>query len=139
MTKFRNSEGQKSFLKWLLLFLMIAVVAWFISKFWIQLMLIQGDSMLPSYHNMQIVLVDKHFDTLNTDDVIVFECEELNAVLVKRIKGLPGQTISVDGILYEIGDNEYFVMGDNTQESVDSRNPSVGNVELKDVIGIVIR
>lgn len=35
----------------------------------------------------------------------------------------------------ELGENEYFVMGDNRNNSSDSREPSVGNIQREDIIG----
>ena len=76
--------------------------------------------------------------------------------------GLPGETIRIDeegnilingeilqeeygkeviqnpGRAYEeieLGDDEYFLMGDNRNNSTDSRDPSVGNVTREEIIG----
>ena len=35
----------------------------------------------------------------------------------------------------ELGENEYFVLGDDRENSVDSRSADVGNVERKDIYG----
>ena len=35
----------------------------------------------------------------------------------------------------KLGDNEYFLMGDNRNNSTDSRDPSVGNVTREEIIG----
>ena len=37
--------------------------------------------------------------------------------------------------LITLGDDEYFVMGDNRNNSSDSRDPAVGNINRKDIIG----
>ena len=81
---------------------------------------------------------------------------------IKRIIGMPGERIRIDeqGNIYindkileesygkevimyagrasetiELGENEYFVMGDNRNNSSDSREPSVGNIQREDIIG----
>jgi signal peptidase I len=96
-------------------------------------------------------------------DIIVFYPfgRENEEYYVKRIIGLPGETIQiVDGVIYidgdileedygkdpildpgravvpiKLADDEYFVMGDNRNISKDSRYSVVGNVEKKNIGG----
>ena len=126
-------------------------------------MLIQGDSMSPAYHNMQLVLLDKYSKTYSSEDVIAFSSEGLSAVLVKRIAAVPGDIVQIkDEALYvnglknsyycdekfsyagiaqdaiQLGEGQYFVIGDNVEESKDSRFEEVGVVYKDNIIGKVI-
>lgn len=143
----------------------IVLVTWYISSNWIQFALIQGDSMLPTYHNMQLVLIDKHSTEFKYNDVIVFSNDELNATMIKRIIAMPGDTIQiVDGIVYVnnipsplitedqplsysgiassplyLSEDEYFVLGDNLTESKDSRYPEIGRVKQNTILGKLLK
>ena len=126
-------------------------------------MLIQGDSMLPSYHNMQLVVLDKHNREYQVGDVIAFRCEGLSAVLVKRIAACEGDKVQiVDSTLYvngevsslyeegsfdyagilekkvELSSGEYLVIGDNIAVSKDSRVETVGIVQEHTIIGKIV-
>lgn len=153
--------------KWLrypLMFLCIVLIALYISTYWYQLVLIRGDSMLPAYHNMQMVLIDRHSRDYTYGDVIAFWCNDLDTVLIKRIVACPGDEVLIrDGTLYVNGDisivfsgeycfeyagiaddsvplavGQYFVIGDNIEKSKDSRYPEVGCVSADSVKGKVI-
>jgi len=153
---------QKSFLKWLLFITTILAITWYLSNYWYQLMLIQGNSMSPRYHSMQLVLLDRHTNEYETGDVIAFQCKGLSSVLVKRIVAKPGDSVKIsEGKLYvnhllsdycngmfdyagllkneiDLKDKEYIVIGDNITESKDSRYESVGIVYQDEIIGVVI-
>ena len=143
----------------------IVLVTWYISSNLVQFALIQGDSMLPTYHNMQLVLVDKHSNEFHYNDVIVFTNEKLNATLIKRIIAIPGDTVQIiDGTVYvnnipspfltqdrlisysgiassplHLSSDEYFVLGDNFEESKDSRYPEIGCIKHDTILGRIIK
>ena len=148
--------------RFILLLLLILCLCLFLSNHYYQLMLIHGDSMEPSFHNMQFVLLDKRKQVVEPGDVVAFWSEGLHAVLVKRVVACPGQTVMirqgrllVDGkktTLYEkavfsfagilsepivLSSGEYIVIGDNVEESKDSRYEQVGIIRENDIIGIV--
>lgn len=142
----------------------IITAAYFVSTNWYQVSLICGESMNPAYHDKQFALIDRHSDSYTYGDVVAFRCEKLDAVLVKRIVACPGDQIIIrDGTLYVNNDvsqifmqdgifkysglasdmiylekGQYFLIGDNLEESKDSRYKEVGTVNVEDIVGKII-
>ncbi len=148
----------------ILLITAIALAAWIVSKNFLQLILIRGNSMFPTYRNGEIRCIWKCSTEFQRGDVIVFLSASLDELLVKRIVALPGETVQIKNgsiyvngevtdvlpdtpyieyagnaaALYKLGVGEYFVLGDNVQESRDSRYDEIGIVFIDDVVGKVI-
>ena len=112
--------------------------------------------MSPSYHNMQLVMIDKQCREPQREEVILFLCDELDAVLIKRVVAVPGDVLTVQDGKLEINGvatdipwkaeedinitlsaDEYFVVGDNYDASIDSRSDKVGIITGTDIIGKV--
>lgn len=137
-------------------------LAFTISYIFFAQVLQQGFSMAPYINDGNIVLVNrlyKNFLPLNKQDVIVFYNNE--QMSIKRIYGMPGETITItNGNFYiddiqvesedlknslssnieqnvKLGANEYYVLGDNLDSSKDSRFADVGNINRKDIVGKV--
>lgn len=154
----------RHYLERCLLPILIVVLAFFCSRYWFQLLLIQGESMSPTYHNLQVTILDKRSRNYNQGDVVAFQCRELSAVLVKRIVACPGDTVVIQsgellvndrislffsheyvfeyaGLLSKplhLENGEYVVIGDNITKSKDSRFPEVGIVREEQIIGRII-
>lgn len=163
----QKSNGMKGFLFDLIFYgVLIFVCIYIIPNFVMQRTIVDGSSMEETLSNGDHLYVEKlsyHFDMLKRFDIIVFYPfgREKEEYYVKRIIGLPGETIQIkDGLIYlngelleehygnekieyagraaepiHLGDEEYFVMGDNRNISKDSRYEAVGNVLKKNIGG----
>lgn len=151
------------YLNGLLIFTVVLVIAFYVSENWFQIVLVHGESMSPTYHDLQFALLDKCSEEYTYGDIIVFECDELESVLIKRIVACPKDVVDIkDGKLYvnnevsnyidkgkkieyagiaensiKLGNNEYFVIGDNIEKSKDSRYGEIGPVKSEDILGII--
>lgn len=125
-----------------------------------------GESMEPTLVNAQAVLLDRlsyTFSAPRAGDVVAFlpNGNENSHYYVKRIAAEPGDTIRIaDGSIYvngevldwatdkvldagiaenelTLGTDEYFCIGDNANNSEDSRSANIGTVAESDIIGRV--
>lgn len=134
-------------------------------KFVAQRTCVDGTSMNDTLQDGDNLMVDKlsyRFKDPERFDIIVFPYEHKeNTYYIKRIIGLPGETVQVksgkiyiDGEVMEepygkepmeyagiagepirLSEDEYFVLGDNRNNSSDSRDPSVGNIHREKIVG----
>lgn len=127
---------------------------------------VEGRSMETTLHDKDNLIVDKityRFSDPKRFDIVVFPFQYAkNTFYIKRIIGMPGETVYIDeggniyidgnlleedygkeviqdaGRAYEsvvLAEDEYFVLGDNRNNSSDSRDPVVGNISRDDIIG----
>jgi len=148
---------------YLLFVLLIGCICYLVSHFVVQLYFVNGSSMEPTYTSGQPVLLQKFGlpDCLDYNDVVVIRHETLGRDIVKRIVALPGDTVQIkNGTVYvngkvfdekieaasiehaelaedeiEVGEDEFFVLGDNRNNSEDSRYANIGNVKKEYIVG----
>ena len=66
-----------------------------VSRYLIQLTLVQGDSMEPAYHNRQFIVLSKFRESYDRGEVILFDCESLGCTLLKRVAACGGDTVEI--------------------------------------------
>lgn len=146
--------------------ILIFACVYIIPNFILQRTIVEGVSMENTLSDGDHLYVEKityRMNLLKRFDIIVFYPygRDNEDYYVKRIIGLPGETIQIiDGNIYingeileenygkepildpgravqpiTLGEDEYFVLGDNRNISKDSRYPNVGNVKKKNIGG----
>ena len=165
--QYENMRGSRSFrnVSFLLYIALVVLVALTIRSFIAEPIRVDGDSMIPTLVNNEDMLVEKMsywFSDPLRGDVIICFYPGYTESCVKRVIGLPGETVAVKNgkILIDgkeldespywngeiIGDMDpvtvaarhVFVVGDNRNGSKDSRNPSVGSIPYAEVVGRVV-
>ena len=139
----------------------VAAVAVLIATLVLPVLQIEGTSMEPTLVNGDIVLLTKTTN-FNRGELCGFSWN--NKLLIKRVIGTPGDWIEIDtdGTVYLNGDRldepyaaqlsmgecnlefpfqvpqeQYFVLGDMRESSIDSRNTLIGCVEKDQIVGKV--
>ena len=119
--------------------------------------IVRGDSMYPTLDGNEVMLLKKYDTNYERFDIVVINKSVEGDNLIKRVIGLPNETIRYkNGLLYindnlvddtyaygetenfqeiTLGDDEYFVMGDNRRVSLDSR--IIGVIKKDEVEGTV--
>lgn len=157
------------------IYLLAAVTLVFV--FIIRLVGVKGDSMLPTLHNQDYLLLESNFlysgDDLKYGDIVVLSVpyyeENGEGPIVKRVIATEGQTVNIDfdtGAVYVDGvmlsetyintptnynwgeygleypavvpENCIFVLGDNRNNSMDSRYAPIGMIDERCVLGKVL-
>lgn len=171
----KNQEGKgglpsavKETLSFLMYIAIVFVLTYLVIHYVGQRTEVDGQSMESTLSDKDNLIVDKityRFRDPERFDIIVFPFAYTeNTYYIKRIIGLPGETVQIDakGTIYingevleesygrevieptklglaeqpiTLGEDEYFVLGDNRNHSSDSRDPSVANIKREDIIG----
>lgn len=101
---------------------------------------VDGHSMNTTLHDRQFLvvsIVSYTFHNPKKNDIIVLHYDgDTKIKFVKRVEGLPGDTVEVQGEAVILGPSQYFVEGDNRDHSTDSR--TYGPIDLDQIIGKVI-
>jgi len=144
--------------------LVVLVITLLLSKYVVERIVVHNYSMEPTLMSESSILIDKisyRFSNPKRFDIIVFKQKNTGDELIKRVIALPHETVQiVDGSFVVNGnkiadiegldspdyagtaseviflsEGEYFVIGDNRKESIDSRYEEIGLVTDTRIIG----
>lgn len=149
-----NKEKVLKILKDLIPYVVIVAIVVLVRTFLVTPIRVVGPSMNPTLASNDIMILNK-VAKIDRFDIVVIKSDKSPEILIKRVIGLPGETLEIkDGKIYingkvlkenygkgetanynyiEIPKNEYFVLGDNRPISADSR--LFGTFNKKDIKG----
>ena len=162
-----KSSRVRLVVNWIVDVIVVISIAWFVVFAMGRQLVVSGQSMEPELSQGEVVLMNRiiyHLRKPERFDIVAFEkVGEKGKYYIKRIIGMPGETIQIrDGVVYvndqileaedglkraalaglaehpvTLGEDEYFLLGDNRESSEDSRFVNVGNVKAEQIGGIV--
>ncbi len=141
--------------EWTKSILLAVLLALVIRAFIVEVFMVQGHSMLPTLHDGERLIVSKvhlYYRTPRHGEIVVFKATD-NRDFIKRVIAVAGDEVRVDNngvyvngnlldepYIMEAARGNYgpvtvpvdtvFAMGDNRNNSMDSRHPSVGFIPL---------
>ena len=138
--------------------LFIGIVIFFVSNFFYQLCFVEGNSMFPTLKHGDMLIVKKYNLDLKNKDVVLIKKNDF--IIIKRLIGIPMDKIEIkdgyvfvndkkfDNIYIEnlgnfrnklvLNKEEYFVLGDNRKDSIDSRYTEIGIIKKEQIIGKIL-
>ena len=160
------SNVLKTILDYVIWILTVLILSFLLIHFVAQRTDVNGTSMVPTLEHGDQLICDKityRFREPERFDIIIFPYRYAkNTYFIKRVIGLPGETVMIDpegniyidgeileenyglerivnpGLAVEeitLADDEYFVLGDNRSVSEDSRYEDVGNIKREEIMG----
>lgn len=154
----------RAFFKTGIFFLLVLVTVYIMVNYVFRRTVVHNVSMQDTLYDGDNIIMDELSYNIGDPkrfDIICFKSYKEKDLLIKRVIGLPNETVKIDnGTIYidgkeirdikglseienaglaqagvTLADDEYFVIGDNRPESIDSRFNDVGNVRRKDILG----
>ncbi|WP_082187887.1 signal peptidase I [Anaerococcus urinomassiliensis] len=152
-------------LDWIKTIAAALLIATVIKMFLIDATKVSGFSMQNTLYHDDMLLVDKigpRFNDYHRGNIVILKApDDVNKLYVKRVVGLPGDTIELkdekvylngneldetytsvdytlpeaDGTSWTLGEDEYFVMGDNREEGASNDSRNFGPIMKKDIVG----
>lgn len=163
MYTYEDNSILRIIVHWIVDIAVVISFAWFLVFGYLNQTIVNGHSMSPVLEADDMCLVDRISYSVGDPerfDIVLFERGDTGQANIKRVIGLPGETVQIqNGAVYINGqqlmderighislagiaenpvvlrDGEYFLLGDNADSSEDSRFANIGNVPRESIRG----
>lgn len=158
----KNRQKRNNYVVLIFTAIIIIAACGLISRFAFQLAVVSGDSMKPTYHNFQLVFINKTEKDFSEGDVVAIKLNN-GKTIIKRIAAVPDDSVKIcdktvlvnskpspiykdfsieySGIAENeiiLNTGEYFLLGDNLSKSRDSRYKDVGIINESCILGKIV-
>lgn len=163
----KTEQGDSELYSWIQCLVAALIFCVLLFSFFVRLVGVIGSSMLPNYENADRVVVSNLFYTPEQGDVVIVQKLSYDTIdIIKRVIATEGQTMDIDfenhivyvdgealsePYIYEptaraldfsgpvtVPEGCVFVMGDNRNDSLDSRYSLIGFVDRREIVGHVL-
>ncbi len=163
----KKTSGASEAYDWIQCLVSALLICVLVFAFFVRIIGIKGSSMVPTFHNADSVIISNLFYQPKYGDVVVLRKQTFQKEpIIKRVIATEGQTVDIDfnaGVVYVDGkaldepyiaeathnridfdgkitvpENCVFVMGDNRNDSTDSRCSLIGCVDERYIMGKVL-
>lgn len=164
-TEVKKDSLKDIIIDWIKTILTAFLIALVLKLFIVDATRVSGKSMLNTLHHDDMLLVNKigkHFTSYKRGQIVILDAPDYpNRLYVKRVVGIPGDTISLKddkvylngeqlqepytsvdytlpengGLEWQLLENEYFVMGDNRLEGASNDSRNFGPISKDEIVG----
>lgn len=164
-TEVKKDSLKDIIIDWIKTILTAFLIALVLKLFIVDATRVSGKSMLNTLHHDDMLMVNKigkHFTSYKRGQIVILDAPDYpNRLYVKRVVGIPGDTISLKddkvylngeelqepytsvdytlpengGLEWQLSENEYFVMGDNRLEGASNDSRNFGPISKDEIVG----